>query len=81
MNKNILITDNDIEAFQVETDKVLREYCLINIDNLKTRVSMLSKQVKKMETSDPAFKISNELLSKSESDLKLYLDELKYLDN
>ena len=79
MNTNLLITDNDIEAFQNETDKILKEYCLINIENLKSRILMLTMQVKNIDREDPALKISEELLLKSENDLVLYLNELKYL--
>ena len=63
----------------VKTDKILKEYCLINIENLKSRILMLTMQVKNIDREDPALKISEELLLKSENDLVLYLNELKYL--
>jgi len=76
-----LITEYEIDAFQVETDKVLREYCLINIENTKSRIAMLKSQIKKMSKDDMGRQVSMELLERSENELKVYSDELQYLNN
>jgi hypothetical protein len=76
-----LITEYEIDAFQVETDKILREYCLINIENTQNRIATLKSQIKKMSKEDMGRQVSMELLERSKNELKVYIDELQYLNN
>ncbi len=76
-----MITEYEIDAFQVETDKILREYCLINIENTQNRIATLKSQIKKMSKEDMGRQVSMELLERSKNELKVYIDELQYLNN
>jgi len=79
--KNVLITDEKLDIFQIDTDKVLKEYCKINIEHTKGRIDMLNKQINKMKKDDIALTIASELLKKSQKELNLYVDELRFLES
>ncbi len=75
-----MVSDKDIAQFQQETDRVLKEHCLINIELLNERIQKLKTQIENSITNDTSLKFTKELLEKSEEELLLYKSELEYLN-